>query len=795
MRFRYLAVAAGLFLAMPAASYATFLPKFDADAPDVEKASTEPSPDFINLNSVVGDAAAREPDGEVVNEIRVEGTQRIDNSAVETYLDISHGQKVSRYELDAGLKKLYDTGFFADVGVDFERGVLTVRVVENPSINTVIFEGNDQIEKEDLEAEISLRSRSIYTRTKVQNDLKRLLDVYRRNGRYSAQITPQVIPLEQNRVNLVYNITEGPKAFIEKITFIGNESYSSNTLQNLVSSSQNRWYSFLNDSDKYDPDRLQYDQELLRRFYFENGYADFKVKSAIAELSPQRDAFYLTFTIEEGGRYRFGKIDVESKLPKDKIPDFGKAITTVTGDTYNATEVEHSIDQMVDILGDNGFAFVDISPDVKRRTEGKKKIIDLTYDIKEGPRVYVERINIFGNHRTLDEVIRREFRLSEGDAYSSSKIKRTQQRLNNLGYFGKATIQNTTGSAADRTQLDVEVEEKSTGELSFGAGFSTNDGPLLNAGVTERNFLGRGQELRLSGLFAGRRQQFDIGFTEPYFLGRELDAGIDVYKTTQDFSSESSFDREALGVVLRLGYSLSEHTRHQIRYTYEDTEISNVSATASTYIRDQEGTTVTSMIGHSIINDERDSKIAPTSGYYWRLNQDFAGFGGDNRFIRHEVEGSYYYPIAKKWTFITSGAAGNITGVGEDVPISQRFFIGSREIRGFTNSGIGPRDVATDDALGGNNYYAATMEVQFPLGLPEDLGVTGAAFTDIGSEWGLDKDGAGIAADSSNPRASAGVGIAWTSPFGPIRIDFAKAFLSEEEDETELIRFNFGTRF
>jgi outer membrane protein insertion porin family len=730
---------------------------------------------------------------EIVNSIKVEGNERIEPSAVTTYLGIATGDDIERYDLDLALKKLYDTGFFSDVGLDFTSGVLTVHVSENPSINDVIFEGNDQIDKDDLEKEISLKSRSIYTRPKVQSDLKRLLDVYRRSGRYSAEITPQIIPLDQNRVNLVYNIEEGPKALIEKITFIGNESYTASALESVVSSSRERWYQFLSDSDKYDPDRLQYDQELLRRFYFENGYADMKVKSAIAELSPQRDAFYITFTLEEGPQYHFGTIDVTSKLGKGRLPDMKEAIGTKTGDLYNASEVEDSIDRMVDVLGDSGFAFVEITPDVARRP-GKDKIIDLTYNIAEGPKVYVERINIFGNVRTLDEVIRREFRLAEGDAYSSSKLKRTQQRLNNLGFFEKVDIKPTQGSTKDKTQLDVKVEEKSTGEVSFGAGFSTVDGALADIGVTERNFLGRGQLLRARGMFAARRQQFDFGFTEPYFLNRELEAGFDLYKTVQDYSTESSFDRDAVGGVLRIGYNLGEKTKHQLRYSFEKSDITNINPGASLYIQQQKGENSTSMVGHSIIYDDRDSKQLPTRGLYARVNQDVAGLGGDDRFLRHELQAEYYYPIAKKWTFTTAGSAGHIFGLGRDVRINQRFFVGSKEIRGFANSGIGPRDATTDDALGGNIYYAASAELRFPLGLPEDLGVTGAAFVDTGSLWSLDGGGPGIQ-DSSNPRAAAGVGVAWSSPFGPIRIDFARAFLKESYDQEELVRFSFGTRF
>ena len=730
---------------------------------------------------------------EVVRDIQVSGNERIETSAVETYLDVNRGQDVSQYDLDLALKKLYDTGFFSDIGMDLQGGTLTVNVTENPSINDVIFEGNDAVDKDDLEKEITLKSRSIYTRTKVQNDLKRLLDVYRRNGRYSATIVPQIIQLPQNRVNLVYNITEGPKAFIEKITFIGNDTYDSQTLQKVINSSIERWYQFLSDSDRYDPDRLNYDQELLRKFYFSNGYADFKVKSAIAELSPQRDAFYLTFTIEEGPKYKFGKIDVKSKLAAGKLPDFKEAITTKQGDTYNGTEIEDSIDRMVDKLSDAGFAFVEINPDT-RRHEGKEKIIDLTYDIEEGPKVYVDRINITGNQRTLDEVIRREFKLTEGDAYSSSKIKRTEQRLNNLGFFEKVDIQNKPGSAPDKTDIDVNVAEKSTGEISFGAGFSTEDGPLADIGIKESNFLGRGQELRLRTMFAAKQQMYDIGFTEPYFLDRPLEAGFDIYKTETNYTDEAQYDRDAVGANIKFTYNMSEKLKHQLHYNIDDSRITDVASTASLYIQDQEGEDIASIVGHSFIYDNRDNKQNPTSGYYWRFNQDVAGLGGDDRFLRHELQGEYYIPVAKKWTMMFAGSGGDILGIGRDVRINQRFYIGSDDIRGFEKAGIGPRDATTEDALGGNTYYAGTAELRFPLGLPDDLGVSGATFVDAGSLWGIDDKGPGID-DNASPRASAGFGVAWASPFGPIRIDFAKAFLKQAYDKEELVRFSFGTKF
>lgn len=748
----------------------------------------------VTLPLLVGFSAQ----AETVRGIRVQGNERITESAVINYLAIKPDQDISREDLNKGLKQLFKTGFFTDVALSIKDGMLYVFVEENPSINQVVFEGNTAIDTEDLEKEITLTSRGIYTKPRVQADLKRLLDVYRRNGRYSAEITPQIIPLSQNRVNLVYDIHEGLDAKIRKISFIGNKAFDSADLREVMSSSESRWYAFLSSSDQYDPDRMRYDQELLRKFYNANGYADFKVKSAIAELSPTRDAFYMTFTVEEGPHYRFGKVDVQTTLPKSATNFDEETILSNEDEIYNATDIDDSIDRIISKLGDRGYAFVDVLPQLKRtppKNEDEDGTIDLTYAIKEGPRVYVDRINIFGNQRTLDEVIRREFRLAEGDAYSNSKLERTEQRLNNLGFFETVSLKETPGSTPDRTEIDVEVMEKSTGEISLGAGFSNIDGPLADIGMRERNFLGRGQDVRARVMFSGRRQQYDLGFTEPYFLGRDMDAGIDLYKSEFQLQDEASFDRETTGGRLRFGYQFGEKWRHSMRYGYESINISNVDANASRFIRDQQGAITTSLIGQNLTYDDRDNRFNPNRGLFLNYIMDLAGLGGDNQFIKNEIQSEYYYPLAKQWTATFIGAAGHIQSLGRDVGIDQRYFIGSREIRGFQVAGIGPRDLATNDVLGGNTYYANTLEMRFPVGLPEDLGVSGAIFHDVASQFGLDNaSGAGIV-DTGSVRASVGAGVAWNSPFGPVRVDFAFPYLKEDYDDEELIRFNFGTRF
>jgi outer membrane protein insertion porin family len=726
------------------------------------------------------------------NGIQINGNQRIEAATIESYLDITPGEFVSQKALNESLKKLYATGFFADVRLQPRGDVLQVNVVENPSINQLAFEGNDAISNEDLEREVTLRPRAIYTRPAVQTDVRRLLDIYRRSGYYSVHVVPKIIQQAQNRVDLVFEIEEGIKAPIRNITFLGQKAYSSSTLEGVIRSEESRFYKFLSDNDKYDPDRLEYDKELLRRFYRSEGYADFKVKSAFAELSPSRDAFYLTFTVDEGARYRFGEVETESALA-DGGASLQESILTKSGDLFNANDIETSIDEMIETLGDRGFAFVEIDPVLDRNEE--TKTIDLTYSISQGPRVYVERININGNISTLESVVRREFRLVENDAYSSSKLRRSEQRLKNLGYFKDVQVNTSRGSAPDKVVIDVNVEEQSTGEISLGAGFSSVDGPLADVGITERNLLGRGQNLRLRVLAAAERQQFDIGFTEPYMFGRELTGGVDLYQTRQDFSEESSFDRESTGGRLRTGYKLSEKISHQLYYSYEQTQITDVDSNASRFIRDQEGENTTSLIGHNIAYDDRDNRFAPTSGVLLRGIQEFAGLGGDDEFVRHEFQSEYYYTLWPEVVLGLAAAGGHVQPLSDDVRINQRFFVGGRVLRGFDNSGIGPRDSTTGDALGGNLYYIGSVETRFPLGLPDDLGITGALFTDVGSLWDVDDSGPEVVGNNHIMRASVGFGIAWASPFGPIRVDLSMPFLKEDYDITERIRLNFGTRF
>ena len=742
--------------------------------------------------SAGAEASANASSG-TIGDIRVEGNQRIEARTIRTYLNLTPGQGFNQNDINTGLKNLYATGFFADIKLLRQGNTLIVQVEENPVINQVAFEGNDHMDTTDLEKEIELKARSIYSQEKVQSDVQRILNIYRRSGRYNAVIEPKLIKQDQNRVDLVYEIKEGPIAKVEKITFIGNENYDNDTLRKAIRTEETGWYKLLTDNDKYDPDRLQFDQELLRRFYLSEGYADFQVKSANAELSADKESFYVTIVVDEGPQYTIGDVKVSNLLKSNEQPDFSEAITTKAGDIYNATEVETTVDAMTDELGTRGYAFVDIQPKLDRHKD--TKIVDLTYIIKPGPRVYVERINITGNVRTLDQVVRREFRLSEGDPYNTSKLQRSEQRVNNLGFFEKVEVKNEQGSAPDKTVVNVDVKEKSTGEVNLGAGYSTVDGVLGQIGVSERNLLGVGQDLRTNFTLSSRRRQAQLSFTEPYFLDRELSAGFDVYRQYTDFTDVSGFVNDAKGINLRTKYTLLEKLQHSVYYSLRKNVIKDVPLDASRFIRDQIGTNTTSLVGHAFTYDDRDNRNAPTKGYFAQFTQEAAGLGGNNKFLRHEIKSSYYYPITPKWIFSVLGSGGYVYGLtGQNIRINDRFFIGGDDFRGFEVAGVGPRDTTTSDSLGGNAYYVGTVETRFPLGLPEELGLSGALFTDAGSLWDVDSVGPEVAGGNSL-RVSSGFGLLWTSPFGPIRIDLSYPYIKEKYDRAENLRFSFGTRF
>jgi len=741
----------------------------------------------------MGPALAQQPGFDIKStEIRVEGSQRIEPETVRSYISFRIGDPITPEAMDDALKKLFATGLFADVVVRQQGTAIVIRIVENPIINRIAFEGNKRITDQVLRDEVKLRPRVVYTRSRVQSDVQRLIDVYRRSGRFSATVDPKVIQLPQNRVDLVFEVKEGPVTEIHRINIVGNHQFSDSKLREIIRTKESVWYRFLSSDDNYDPDRLTFDRELLRRFYLSKGFADFRVVSAVAELAPNREGFFITFTVEEGERYRFGKIDVVAALRDLSAEQLRQHVEVKEGDWYNADLVEEVISKLTDVVGTLGFAFVDIRPQVDRNRKDRK--INLTFRIQEGPRVFVERIDIKGNVRTIDPVIRREMPLVEGDAFNASKIRRARKRIQNLGFFEKVEVTNVAGTAPDKTVVNVTVAEKSTGEISFGAGYSSAVGVLGDIGIRERNLLGRGQDLFLKAQLSTVSTDVDLKFTEPYFMDRRLRAGVDLFRTSRDLQSESSFKRQSFGGGLRLGYEITDKLSQSWKYVISQDDVTDIEFGASLAIKEQEGTSLKSEIGQALAYDTRDSRFDPTEGFLARYNIDFAGLGGNVKFVRNQIKAIQYFPITEQVTASLGGNAGLIVGLGQETRIIDRFFLGGATLRGFANSGAGPRDIVTNDAIGGRWIYGGTAQLTFPLGLPSELGIRGRVFSDMGSSGDSDTK-SGTIRDTKTLRAAVGAGISWKSPFGPVAIDISKAVKSEDFDITEVVRFDFGARF
>ncbi|MDD3288910.1 MAG: outer membrane protein assembly factor BamA [Alphaproteobacteria bacterium] len=734
----------------------------------------------------------------VIQDISIEGVQRLEVETISSYLTIAKGSGVNSEKLDASLKALYATGLFSDVKLRVEGATLIVSVVENPVINKVTFEGTSHISTEDLEKEVQLKPRLVYTLPRVQKDVQRILDVYRRSGRFGALVEPKLVKLEQNRVNLIFEITEGESTGVRRIKFIGNVNYSDEELGTEINTRESAWWRFMSSSDFYDPDRTNYDRELLRRFYLNQGYIDFRVLSAVAELTPDRKDFFLTFTVDEGPRYKFGKVNIKSDIKGLDASTLQPLLTTKEGDWYSSGATEKTVALLTAALGDRQYAFAEITPDIDRHKESLT--VDLTYRVKQGQRVYIDRIDVGGNLRTVDKVIRREMVVADGDPFSTSKIKKSEQKLKDLGFFQEVAISTNDGAQPDRANLKVDVKEKSTGEISFGAGFSSTDGPLGDFRVRERNFMGRGQDASLGATISGSTKQFDFSFTEPYFMDRDLAVGFDVFHTRTDNQSYSSYDQRNTGFTLRAGFPLSEVLRERFTYTLQRTEITDVPTTASRFIRDQMGETMSSVIGHELAYDVRDSKLDPTKGFITKLNTDVAGLGGDRKYFRLKLGGTQYFELADDYILSILGEGGYLWGLGDSkIRISERFFLGGDTLRGFQYAGMGPRDLTNEqnDAIGGNRFSRGSVELTVPTFLPKEMGIKAHMFVDAGTLGKIDETpkAGEIFMNEENLRASGGVGATWQSPFGPLRLDVARPFMKESYDKTEFFHFSFGTRF
>ena len=728
-----------------------------------------------------------------VSQIEVDGLQRVERETVLSYLNVEQGSSVSQEYLNSSMKRLFETGLFADVNIDARgNGVLAVKVVENPVINKRVFDGNDKVDDTLLESEVQLKSGSIYNIAKVQDDVQRILEVYKRSGRYATVVEPKIIKRDQNRVDLVYEISEGPTAAISKVNFIGNHHYSDDDLQSEIMSKESRWYRLFSSSENYDPEKTNYDKELLRRFYLKRGYADFRVLSAVAELSPDKKSFVVTYVLDEGPRYKLEDVRIQSMIKDVDVAALSGQVQQEKGDWYNADLAERSVYALTEELGKKGFAFVDVTPELEK-TSGNKMV--LTFNIAEGQRVFVDRINITGNTRTEDEVIRREFRIDEGDAFNGAKIRASRRNVENLNYFSKVDIQTEPNPNDDsKADINVNVEEKSTGAFNVGVGYSTVNGALFRAGIVENNFQGKGQKLSADVAVSQRTSEYDLSFTEPYFMGRRLSAGIDLFRTEEDYQDEGSYDSESTGGRLRLGWNYTDDFAQYLRYTLKEDKISNVDRNASIYIKEEEGRYSNSSIGQTMVYDKRDSAINPKEGYYLSFGNDVAGLGGDEKYLKFDGKAYKYFTLADYYTFKLFINGGYITGYGdENVRLSNRYYLGGSTLRGFEFAGIGARDKFTKDALGGNWMIYSGAEMSFPIGLDE-VGVRGRTFVDMGILGKPDDINEDYVEYSDTPRVAAGFGFQWQSPMGQIDVDLAFPIVKEDYDETEVFRLNFGSR-
>mgnify|MGYP003683049681 FL=1 len=745
----------------------------------------------------------------IISNLEVNGNLRIEDSTIESYLLINIGDIYTEQLSDATLKRLYNTGLFSDVDVGRRAETLVITVLENPILNRILFEGNKYKDDQDLYEEIQLRPRTVFSRSKVSADVQRVLEIYRRGGRFAANIEPKVIQKEQNRVDLVFEISEGAKSVIGKINFLGNKVFDNNILRTKIVSQESRWWNFLASEDTYDPDRLNFDQQKLRDFYREQGYADFRVTSAVAELSPNKQFFFINISVEEGQLYSFGNVSIESEIDELSPELLTRALFTVEGDQYDSSAIDNTVDMLTDIAGLRGYAFVDIRPQVKRNRVDRT--VDIIYVINEAPRVYVEEIKILDNVRTHDRVLRREMLMVEGDAFNTLKVRRSEIRLGALQFFKEVEIEQIEGTTADKTILEITVEEQPTGELSAGLGYSSYEGLMINFSIAERNLLGKGQYARIGAQISKRRKEIELGFTEPYFLNRRMAVGADLFLRDTNFV-ESGFRQKSIGTTLRTAFPLTEYIVMQLKYSLIQDNVVTSFFTDSPYIKDSSGDFLTSSVGFGLSYNSLDNPQKPTKGQLITMNQEIAGAGGNEKFIKTLAKYDLYIPVYKTWVFNVAAEVGHIEGLSGNIRLNRRFFIGNPRMRGFKEAGLGPREwkagntnLFTGYSLGGNTFYNAKAELFIPLGGgARDLGIEASAYVDVGALFNVDAEDSltsdtgvvyNVLGNTMKPRVSVGIGFSWASPFGPFRIDLAKALRSQPSDETEFFQFNVGTRF
>lgn len=739
--------------------------------------------------------------GTKIDSVKVQGNESVLTETIKEYAGIPVPGHVDSAAIDAAVKRLFATGFFSDVHIKTSGSAVIVTVEERPMIHNIAFEGNKEIKDKNLIKSIASASRSIYSLAKIEIDIKIITEMYKRHGYYSVKVNAQAIKLSHNRVDIVYEITEGKKAKIQKIEFIGNKDLKSADLKRAIMSREYVFYRFFSSVDTYDAGQVLMDQELLKQHYMNLGYADFHIESATVELTPALDAFIITFSIHEGDIYQYGDVSLKTSIKSLSIEELNAMLAPHKGSIFNLEEVSNTVSKLTDYLGSKGYAFANVDYDITKNKQNK--LATVTFSVDMGKRMYINKINIVNNTRTLDNVIRRELKIAENDPYNTDKVARSRQRLLNLKYFSEVDFQNKRTDVPDRMDIDVTVKEVPTGSVHFTLGYNTSLGAIGGVTLSEGNFLGKGQIVELGFQKAKKGSNINFGFTEPKFLDKDLSAGFDAFYFSQDKSKESSYDSKTVGSTARAGYNITEYLSHGVRYTIKRERVKTDShSTISLIQKDIGGKRLTSGIGHTLLYDKSGGNfLFMVKGYDIRFSQDVTGLGGDAKYLRHEAIANLYLPLYKEEVILNFTArAGQIDGLGgKKLKLVDNFFIGEEYIRGFEPSGIGPRDSQDKDALGGKIYYSGTAEMTFPLGLPEELAMRGAVFFDCATLYKLDKgpalDGVTILGETSSLRSSYGVGIIWYSPLGKIRVDYGKPMKKEPFDKRQNIRLSLGTNF
>ncbi|MDC3286835.1 outer membrane protein assembly factor BamA [Alphaproteobacteria bacterium] len=746
---------------------------------------------FSAVLTVPHDAFAQTTNETVtVSQIVISGNNRVSDSTISAYLPVRVGDAISEDSLDNAIDSLFATKLFNDVTINIEGTRISIAVVENPIVNRVNIEGNDVLDDERLLAELDIKPRRVFTRKVAVDATQKLLEIYRLSGRYAAEVTPKVIRLDNNRVDLIFEVDEGPLIKVTSISFIGNETFSDFALRQVISSRQVRWWSFLSSVDKYDESRLDYDAQLLRQFYLGRGYANIDIKRVQGGLLPDRSGFALVFEVNEGTRYKLRDISFTSQITDIDVTPFRDDIPLEKGDWYDVKGLEQGLLNVTNSLGNLGYAFVDVRPEINIDSDGDE--LDIEISIGEGRKNYIERIEVVNNSRTKDSVIRREFEIVEGDPYNKLKLDKSVRNVKNLGFFRTVDIETTRGSTDDQTIAKINVEEESTGDFSIGVGYSSLDKSTVSLGINERNFLGSGRGLKFATSLSESRADYRLGLIEPYFLDRNMRGSAELFNQRLE---NDTLTTKSTGVNLGMAFDAADDYYHRIGYELSSAESTQSSSTATSLTGEENKDLLRSSVTYNIGRSTLDNKADPTEGYLYELNETVSGLGGDVTYMKTSVRASYFKPLNfNSFILGVRGSAGFVDGLGEKVTQSSRFYLGGRSVRGFDTGGIGPRDTGVDSSVGGNYMYAATAEIVSGFGLSEDLGVRWTVFTDIGSIWDTDYPSGVTGADDDTMRQSVGAGFLWDTAIGPLTFYWADAVSKSSHDKVKRFQFNIGTR-